>query len=118
MRERGGGTEGERDGTWEFVDYKTNRCIFFDGDLPHMATPVTKIPEGISRVILGINVFGHNVGSQASRFPDHSARTNRVIKMLQAFRRLSSRAADDDSKDKLIQSLRSKAKTLAKTQEK
>ena len=111
-------SEGERDGTWEFVDYKTNRCIFFDGDLPHMATPVAKIPEGISRVILGINVFGHNVGSQASRFPDHSARTNRVIKMLQAFRRLSSRAADEDSKEKLIQSLRSKAKTLAKTQEK
>ena len=74
---------------WERVDYQTRRAVIFDGDCPHMATPIQYINPDVKRVIVGINVFGHNVGPEAARFPDHAARSNRVVKMLQAFGGLS-----------------------------
>ena len=70
---------------WRRVQYKHRRTVYFDGDSPHMATPIESIAPGCHRVIVGINVFGHNVGWHAARFPDHAARSNRVVKMLQAF---------------------------------
>jgi len=73
-------------GGWRIVEYKSKRAIVFRGDYPHAVIPVKSIsPQGRKRVIVGINMFGHNVGHEASRFPDHSARSNRAIKLMQAF---------------------------------
>lgn len=79
--------EARKEEGWEFVDYRTNRFVLMDGDLPHMSTPVQSLPDGKRRVILGINIFGHNVGCEAEQFPDHAERSNRVVSMLQAFGR-------------------------------
>ena len=70
---------------WKFIGYKFRRCILFDGGMPHLSTPVANLPEGTKRVILGVNVFGHQVGFQAARFPDHAAPSLRTIKLYQAF---------------------------------
>ena len=64
---------------WTEISYETNRVVMFDGDFPHAATPIKSIPSTAQRVILGINVLGHNCGPDAARFPDHSARSNSVL---------------------------------------
>eukprot|EP00658_Telonema_sp_P-2_P067721 TRINITY_DN56652_c0_g1_i2.p1 TRINITY_DN56652_c0_g1~~TRINITY_DN56652_c0_g1_i2.p1 ORF type:complete len:144 (+),score=38.64 TRINITY_DN56652_c0_g1_i2:214-645(+) len=94
---------------WQFVGYKHRRVVCFDGDSPHMATPIMDIPDGARRVIVGINVFGHNVGPEAARFPDHSARANRVIRMLQAFSGLT----DSDQLKKIAESAKNKLEDRA-----
>ena len=42
------------DSNWITVPYVYNRAILFDGDLPHFSSPVTQIPAGHQRVILGM----------------------------------------------------------------
>jgi hypothetical protein len=95
---------------WEFVSYRTNRLVLMDGDLPHMSTPVLALPEGKRRVILGINVFGHNVGRQAEQFPDHAERSNRVVNMLQALGAASGAAG----RAQLMRAMMSRVKAKAK----
>ena len=80
---------------WVTVPYRYNRAIFHHGQLPHLSTPIKSIPpsddEGAnsnrrskSRVILGMNVFGHDIGPDVSKAPEHSDAFRRKIKMYRA----------------------------------
>ena len=71
---------------WVTIPYFYNRAIFHDGHLPHLSTPIKSISKDVggkkkSRVILGLNVFGHDVGPCVSKAPEHSNAFRRKIKM-------------------------------------
>lgn len=68
---------------WICIKYKHNRGILHDGDLPHLASPVSTIPEDKRRVILGFNCFTELVGQCCVRAPEHSDAFNRTIKLYQ-----------------------------------
>ena len=80
---------------WVTVPYRYNRAIFHHGQLPHLSTSIKSIsPSGQdaennrqrskSRVILGMNVFGHDIGPDVSKAPEHSDAFRRKIKMYRA----------------------------------
>ena len=78
---------------WVTVPYRYNRAIFHHGQLPHLSTPIQSISKSSSdasgpskklRVILGMNVFGHDIGQEVSRAPEHSDAFRRKIKMYRA----------------------------------
>ena len=78
---------------WVTVPYRYNRAIFHHGQLPHLSTPIQSISTSSSdasgpskklRVILGMNVFGHDIGQEVSRAPEHSDAFRRKIKMYRA----------------------------------
>lgn len=54
------------------IPYRYNRLILQSGDLPHSSTQVTALQEGSYRVIVGFNVFGHDVGPTVQQAPEHS----------------------------------------------
>jgi hypothetical protein len=54
------------------------------GDLPHLSAPVESITDNnssLSRVIIGFNVFGHDVGNRISKAPEHSKTFRRKVRM-------------------------------------
>lgn len=78
---------------WVTVPYRYNRAIFHHGQLPHLSTPIQSISTSSSdasgpseklRVILGMNVFGHDIGQEVSRAPEHSDAFRHKIKMYRA----------------------------------
>ena len=73
-----------RSGDWLTIKYKRNRGILHDGDLPHLSTPVKRIPMGTKRVILGFNCFSEAVSECCMRAPEHSDAFNRTVKIYQA----------------------------------
>lgn len=68
---------------WLTVPYRRNRAVLFDGNLPHTATKVLEIEEGQKRVVIGLNVFGYEVGNCCQRAPEHSQAFNRTVKLYQ-----------------------------------
>jgi len=69
---------------WHRVTYKANQGIVHDGDLPHMSTLVTCIPEDTQRVILGFNAFAPGLAAKISRAaPEHSAAFRKRVKLYQ-----------------------------------
>lgn len=75
---------------WIQFDYRYNRGVVFDGDLPHLASKVTSISSDIKRVILGFNCFTSEVSECCMRAPEHSKAFNRTVKLYQAMARSSS----------------------------
>ncbi|KAL3823709.1 hypothetical protein ACHAXA_007280 [Cyclostephanos tholiformis] len=87
----GGGVHVSDVDRWVTVPYRFNRGIVHDGDLPHLSAPVESIlatnggggcddsPPMISRVIIGFNVFGHDVGAIVSTAPEHSRSFRRRV---------------------------------------
>ena len=69
---------------WHTVRYKYNRGILHDGDMPHLSTPVRRLPDGGRRVIMGFNCFTSRVGECCIRAPEHSQAFNRTVKLYQA----------------------------------
>ena len=83
---------------WLTIPYRCNRGFVFDGDLPHLSSPVESIVEGELRVILGFNCFTSEVGECCLRAPEHSDAFNRTIKMYQSMAALGmSMSAEDGS---------------------
>ena len=70
-------------GNWVTIKFKANRGIFMDGELPHLSTPVTSLPNQKKRVIIGINCFSAEVGECCQRAPEHSEAFNRTVKLYQ-----------------------------------
>ena len=81
------------DDRWVTVPYAFNRGIVHGGDLPHLSAPVESIlatgcrgggdgcDPRVSRVIVGLNVFGHDVGPLVSRAPEHSRPFRRRVRL-------------------------------------
>jgi hypothetical protein len=78
----------EDDPGWVQVPYKYNRMIWQSGHLPHLSTTVERIESGEvgsrmtgrpKRVIVGVNLFLHDVGPTVQRAPEHSAAFRRKV---------------------------------------
>jgi hypothetical protein len=90
----GGGGEEEDEGLLGTVEYRFNRLVIMAGHLPHASTPVSfagpSPDEGGGgaaagrgrRVVVGFNVFGHDVGPDVQRAPEHSGAWRRQVKLL------------------------------------
>ena len=70
---------------WVTIPYAFNRGIVHRGDSPHLSAPVESISDNnacpLSRVIVGFNVFGHDVGERISKAPEHSKTFRRKVRM-------------------------------------
>jgi hypothetical protein len=86
----------EEDPGWVQVPYKYNRMIWQSGHLPHLSTTVRRLSTMDNadkleskvgsrticppkRVIVGFNVFLHDVGPTVQRAPEHSAAFRRKV---------------------------------------
>ncbi|GAX28787.1 hypothetical protein FisN_25Lh156 [Fistulifera solaris] len=67
------------EGRWLTIPYRYNRMIVQRGHLPHLSTPIESLPLGQQRVIVGFNVFRHDVGPFVERAPEHSSAFRRRI---------------------------------------
>ena len=94
---------------WVTVPYRYNRAIFHHGQLPHLSAPIKSISSSgedaennrqrsKSRVILGMNVFGRDIGPEVSKAPEHSDAFRRKIKMYRAL--LSKPSQNGDGKER------------------
>jgi hypothetical protein len=65
------------------ISYRFNRLVIVAGHLPHSSTLVQEIyPPDCRRVIVGFNVFGHDIGSIVQAAPEHSATWKRQVKLM------------------------------------
>jgi hypothetical protein len=71
--------EGSSEGRWLTFPFRYNRMIVQRGHLPHMSTPIESLPPGQHRVIVGFNVFRHDVGPFVERAPEHSSAFRRRV---------------------------------------
>jgi hypothetical protein len=55
------------------------------GQLAHLSTPITSLPEGKSRVIMGFNVFGHGLGPEIKKAPEHSPAFRRRVHLHRSY---------------------------------
>lgn len=69
---------------WTYVPYKFRQGTLSMGELPHASDVVRRWPEGLSRVVVGINSMGFIEGPSELRCPQHSLefRTNLKLEML------------------------------------
>lgn len=61
------------------VPYEFNQLTCHVGHLPHASSRVDEIHGGQLRVIVGFNVFGHDVGSRVEQAPEHSQAFRRKV---------------------------------------
>lgn len=85
-------------GNWNTVKYAYNRGIMYDGDFPHMSTPIVDLPGDKRRVIIGLNCFPATVGECCQRAPEHSQAFNRTVKLYQTLAGLTGDTAPEASK--------------------
>lgn len=102
-----------RSPAWLHAPYRFNRAIVHDGDLPHLSTPIEHLPEGTKRVILGFNLFTHDVGPMCARAPEHSEKFNNTVKLYQTMAGLNRNPANKN-KEKLTLDAVKKNKGLAR----
>jgi len=86
-----GGVHMNHDDQWVTIPYSFNRGIVHRGDLPHLSAPITSISEQeynidgssirTSRVIVGFNAFGHDVGALIAKAPEHSKPFRRKVRL-------------------------------------
>ena len=67
--------------SWVTIPYAHCRGIAHCGELPHLSSPIESIDGDCSRVIIGFNVFGHDVGHLVSKAPEHSKAFRRKVKL-------------------------------------
>ena len=70
---------------WVSVPYQFNQGILHTGNLPHLSSKVLNVNvnehEQGKRVIVGFNVFAHDVGPSVQQFPEHSDRFVKMVKL-------------------------------------
>lgn len=69
---------------WEHVPYRYRRGIVCDGEFPHFSGRVRSLPAGVKRVVVGFNLFPHEIGPFVEKFPEHSDAFNKYVKLSQA----------------------------------
>ncbi len=48
------------------------------GDLPHLSTRIEKLPPGVKRVVVGFNMFTHDIGPDCAKVNDNAERAATV----------------------------------------
>lgn len=92
---------------WITIPYKYNQGILHDGDYPHLSTPITSIsPVGEKRVIIGLNIFSHDIGPIVQKAPEHSQSFNKRVKLMQFLSRCKSKNNDLSEKIRHNKALR------------
>ncbi|KAL7532781.1 hypothetical protein ACHAXR_004842 [Thalassiosira sp. AJA248-18] len=91
-----GGVHTNVSNQWVTIPYAFNRGIVHRGDLPHLSSPIkcigTPDKDNVengesgastvpSRVIVGFNVFGHDVGARIAKAPEHSRPFRRKVRL-------------------------------------
>lgn len=71
---------------WVTIPYSFNRGIIHTGLLPHLSAPIdfisaTTTNNNVTRVIVGFNVFGHDVGPHVAKAPEHSKQFRRKVRL-------------------------------------
>lgn len=79
------------DDFWIAIPYRYNQGILHKGEYPHLSTLIKKMspPNIHQRVIMGLNVFGFDVGPLVQKAPEHSATFQKKVKRMQALSRSS-----------------------------
>jgi hypothetical protein len=86
---------------WVTIPYAFNRGIVHNGDLPHLSAPIKLIGDShITRVIIGFNVFCHDVGGLVAKAPEHSKQFQRKVKLYRTTLNVSVMQQDDNCKTK------------------
>lgn len=62
------------------IPYEFNQLTCHLGNLPHGSTKIESIDGDQMRVIVGFNVFGHDVGETVQRAPEHSDQFRRKVR--------------------------------------
>lgn len=88
---------------WHRVAYKYRRGILCDGEFPHFSGRVRTLPDvrvpaadrraealagggddlPMKRVVVGFNLFPHEIGAFVQKFPEHSSAFNKYVKLSQ-----------------------------------
>eukprot|EP00965_Chrysotila_dentata_P060642 2009285-Pleurochrysis_carterae.AAC.4 len=71
---------GESDG-WRFTPYRFNQATITPGDMPHAATIINSWPEGMKRLVIGINTCSFVEGPSEMDMPQHSRAFKRALKL-------------------------------------
>jgi len=72
---------------WVSIPYKFNQGILHTGNLPHLSSKIFDLDSersGARRVIIGFNVFCHDVGSRVKQTPEHSHTFRKLVKLHRA----------------------------------
>ena len=69
------------------IPYRTNRLIHQAGYFPHGSTAITDLGGAAGRVVVGLNVFGAEVGPAVQAYPEHAPRFNAWVRRLRQARR-------------------------------
>lgn len=70
------------------TQHRFQRACVFDGELPHLSTNITALPVSTKRVVIGINVFDHEIGPKVAIAPVHSDAYKAEMANIQSFRRV------------------------------
>uniref|UniRef100_K3X9E7 Uncharacterized protein n=1 Tax=Globisporangium ultimum (strain ATCC 200006 / CBS 805.95 / DAOM BR144) TaxID=431595 RepID=K3X9E7_GLOUD len=113
---------------WQHVPYLYRRGIICDGEFPHFSGRVRALPKRLNattatsamlsqlpvkRVVVGFNLFPHEIGAFVQKFPEHSAAFNKYIKLSQAAVKKTTACADDSGTKWSLASLRANPKQAA-----
>ena len=89
----------KRNSSWIEIPYIYNQGIIHHGSYPHLSTSIKQIStptqhknennSNYQRVILGINLFGHDIGAIVKEAPEHSISFRKKVKRMQALSRAS-----------------------------
>lgn len=87
---------GEQEPGWRRVAYKFRRGIVCDGEFPHFSGRVRSLPDctvtaadaqggelPMKRVVVGFNLFPHEIGPFVQKYPEHSSAFNKYVKLSQ-----------------------------------
>jgi hypothetical protein len=69
------------------IPYRFNQLSCHLGNLPHASTKIEHIEGTQKRVIIGFNVFGHDIGKVVQEAPEHSHRFRQKIQAQRAILR-------------------------------
>ena len=74
-----------KDDGWVSIPYRFNQGIMHTGSLPHLSGTVMDVERG-KRVIVGFNVFDHDIGPIVSKCPEHSDQFRKMVKWHRSIR--------------------------------
>ena len=89
----------DEDGMVE-IPYRYNQITCHPGHLPHSSTLVESIEdENLMRVMVGFNVFAHDIGPLVQQAPEHSDAFRRQVQLRRKFLLLSNKYNSGSSDD-------------------